>query len=223
LKIQEGLSYLYPQSTISNHVSLSPHAQTIRTTPLSTRFNVASFGVLGYELNLKYVSPAEIKEIKKQIELYKNYREVLQFGTFFRFNQLNEHQIKWQVSKQDNHLIGNYQTLATASPSYDMLHVKNLKPEQTYQINSVQQTMPMSKFGHLIAHALPIKLNPNGYLMMQIGKYKQLDNATESYTLSGQALMNGLKLKQQFMGTYYNDQTRLLGDFGSQLYIIKNN
>jgi alpha-galactosidase len=23
------------------------------------------------------------------------------------------------------------------------------------------------------------------------------------------------------MGTYYNDQTRILGDFGSQIYIIK--
>jgi alpha-galactosidase len=33
--------------------------------------------------------------------------------------------------------------------------------------------------------------------------------------------MNGLKLKQQFMGTWYNDQTRIMGDFGSQLYIIE--
>jgi alpha-galactosidase len=221
LKIQEGLSYLYPQSNISSHVSLAPHAQTIRNTPLSTRFNVASFGVLGYELNLKYITPAEKKEIKKQIELYKTYRDTFQFGTFYRFNSENIHHINWQVSKDDQHIVGNFQTLSTASPNLDVLHVKNLKQEQIYHIESVQQTMPISRFGHLISHALPIKLNPNGYLMMQIGKYKQLDNAIEAYTLSGQALMNGLELKQQFMGTYYNDQTRLLGDFGSQLYIIK--
>jgi alpha-galactosidase len=221
LKIQEGLSYLYPQSTISSHVSLAPHAQTIRNTPLSTRFNVASFGVLGYELNLKYITPAEKKEIKKQIELYKTYRDTFQFGTFYRFNSENKHHINWQVSKDDQHILGNFQTLSTASPNLDVLHVKNLNQNQIYHIESIQQTMPISRFGHLISHALPIKLNPNGYLMMQIGKYKQLDNAIESYTLSGQALMSGLKLKQQFMGTYYNDQTRLLGDFGSQLYIIK--
>jgi alpha-galactosidase len=30
-----------------------------------------------------------------------------------------------------------------------------------------------------------------------------------------------MKLKQQFMGTYYNDQTRIIGDFGSMMYVIK--
>ena len=68
---------------------------------------------------------------------------------------------------------------------------------------------------------LPIKLNPNGFIMHTISKYKQLDNATESYVVSGEVLMHGIPLKQQFSGTYYNSETRILGDFGSQLYIIK--
>ena len=221
LKIQEGLSYFYPQSTISSHVSLAPHAQTIRQTPLSTRFNVASFGALGYELNLKYVTPAELREIKKQIELYKTYREVFQWGDFYRFDTHNPSIKMWQVSLGDKHIIGFYQTLYHSSPNLDVLHVKHLNPSKMYRIRSIQQTIPITKFGHLIAHALPIKLNPHGYLMHQIARRKQLDNATEDYTVSGQVLMNGLKVKQQFSGTYYNDQTRLLGDFGSQIYIIE--
>ena len=221
LKIQEGLSYLYPQSVISCHVSLSPHAQTIRKTPLSTRFNVASFGVLGYELDLKYITPIERKEIKKQIELYKKYREVFQFGRMYRFNSLNGEQPKWQISKDDTHILGNFQKLATASPNFETLHFKNLNGEELYNVHSVNQTMPISQFGHLISHALPIKIHPDGFLMRLISKYKQLDNATESYQASGQMLMNGIKIKQQFMGTYYNDQTRLLGDFGSQIYFVE--
>jgi len=221
LSIQEGLSYFYPQSTISAHVSLAPHAQTIRHTPLSTRFNVASMGCLGYELNLKYVTKAELSEIKKQIELYKQYQDVFQHGTFKRFNEIRDNLKLWQVSLHDTHIIGFYQTLYHASPNPDVLRVKDLEPQATYEIKSIQQTMPITRFGHLIAHALPIKLNPNGFIMHTISKYKQLDNATESYVVSGEVLMHGIPLKQQFSGTYYNSETRILGDFGSQLYIIK--
>ena len=221
LKIQEGLSYFYPPSVISAHVSLAPHAQTLRLTPLSTRFNVASMACLGYELNLKYVTKAELSEIKKQIELYKSYKDVFQQGTFFRFNSIRSNLKLFQVSKADTHIVGFYQTLYESSPNPDLLSVKELDPKSLYEIRSIQQTMPIGRFGHLIAHALPIKLNPNGFIMHLISKYKQLDNATESYRVSGEALMRGIPLKQQFSGTYYNDQTRILGDFGSQLYIIQ--
>jgi len=220
LKIQEGLSYLYPPSTISCHVSLSPHAQTLRKTPLSTRFNVASFGVLGYELNLKYVTPFEKREIKNQIEFYKENRDVFQYGRFYRFDS-KEHHKQWQVSKDDKHILGNFQTLASASPEFEAIQFKNLEINSIYQINSLQQNMPISQFGHLIARALPIKLHPDGFIMRTIGKYKGLPNATEDYLASGTIMMNGIPIKQQFMGTYYNDQTRILGDFGSQLYIAK--
>ena len=221
LFIQEGLSYFYPNSTISAHVSLAPHAQTIRNTPLSTRFNVAAMACLGYELNLKYLSQAELLEIKKQISLYKTYQKVFQLGTFKRFNSIKNNLKQWQVSLEDTHILGFYQTLYEASPNPDVLSVKDLEPNSIYDIKSINQTMPISHFGHLIAHALPIKLNPNGYLMHTIAKYKQLDNATEHYQVSGSALMHGIPLKQQFSGTFYNSDTRILGDFGSQLYVIQ--
>ena len=221
LEIQEGLSYLYPQSTISAHVSLAPHAQTLRKTPLSTRFNVASFGVLGYELDLKYISPIEKKEIKKQIELYKTYRDVFQYGKYYRFNSKDDHHKIWQVSLKDTHILGNFQTLSNASPNFETLKLKDLEQDETYQVSSYGQSMPISDFGHLISHALPIKINAYGAIMRMIAKYKQLDNATEDVIASGKALNHGFRLKQQFMGTGYNDQTRILGDYGSQLYIAK--
>jgi alpha-galactosidase len=178
-------------------------------------------GCLGYELNLKYLTKAELSEIKKQITLYKTYQNVFQLGTFKRFNTVRDNLKVWQVSLADTHIIGFYQTLYHASPNPDVLMVKDLNPQHIYEVSSIQQTMPIDRFGHLIAHALPIKLNPNGYIMHTISKYKQLDNATETYQASGQVLMHGIPLKQQFSGTYYNDQTRILGDFGSQLYIIR--
>ncbi len=221
LKIQEGLSYLYPQSTISAHVSPAPHAQTLRHTPLSTRFNVASFGVLGYEYRLSDLSPLEKGEVKSQIEQYKRYREILQFGKFKRFNKNRSNQIRWQISHQDTHIIGNFQTLAEASPDFDTLHVKDLNPKQMYHLRSIKQSFPLSRFGHLISHALPIKLKHDGLIMRTIGRYRGLDNATESVTASGEILMNGYRMKQAFMGTGYDPNTRLMGDFDSQIYIVE--
>ncbi|MBR2046924.1 MAG: alpha-galactosidase, partial [Agathobacter sp.] len=46
---QTGYSYGYPMSTVSAHVSDCPNHQTLRKTPMASRFQVAAFGVLGYE------------------------------------------------------------------------------------------------------------------------------------------------------------------------------
>ena len=66
LDIQGGIYNFYPQSCVSAHVSMAPHAQTLRDTPLSTRFNVAAFGVLGYELDFSELTPEERRQVKKQ-------------------------------------------------------------------------------------------------------------------------------------------------------------
>ena len=60
LKIQGGLSHLYPLST---KAAMCPRRLTSRrcATLLSTRFNVSAFGCLGYELDLKYLTPMEKK------------------------------------------------------------------------------------------------------------------------------------------------------------------
>jgi alpha-galactosidase len=83
-QIQNGYSYGYPQSVIGAHVSSCPNHQTLRVTPLETRFAVASFGVLGYECNLADMKKEDLEAIKVQIEIYKNWRSVLQFGTWIR-------------------------------------------------------------------------------------------------------------------------------------------
>ncbi len=221
LSIQKGMSYFYPLSTLSNHVSLSPHEQTLRKTPLHTRFNVAMFGVLGYELDFKYLSKTELKIIKEHILFYKMHRHELQFGDFYRFNEDDPYHMYYQVSKNDKHFYGDFQILTLPNPNLEMLKLKRLDKDKSYHMKSINQKMTLDKFGHLISHALPIKLNPNKFLFRLLTKLKMLDNAIEDVTLSGTALMHGYKLKQQFMGTYYNNQTRIMGDFGSQIYIIK--
>ena len=96
---QTGYSYGYPMSTVTAHVSSCPNHQTLRSTPLKTRFNVAAFGVCGYECNLCELSDDELKEIKEQIAIYKEWRDVLQFGDFYRGKDDNIHE--WTCVSSD--------------------------------------------------------------------------------------------------------------------------
>jgi alpha-galactosidase len=206
LKIQGGLSYLYPLSVMGAHVSQAPHQQTLRDTPLATRFHAACFGCLGYELDLKFLSPEEKKDIKEQIVFYKKYRRVFQYGTFTRVESIKDNKVVWQVSEGGIALTGFFQTLATAAETaVDRLTVKGL-PKGRYRLYTRPQRLYAERFGELIKH---------------VGSNYTLKDAEESYVCSSQALEAGIPLIDQFIGTGYNENLRMLGDFGSKMYITE--
>ena len=215
LTIQNGISYLYPQSTVGAHVSAAPHAQTLRSTPLNTRGNVAFFGCLGYELDLRTLLPVEIKEIQGQIAFYKRYREVFQFGTFRRT------ELGWQVSDGKVTLAGVFHRLIHAAPGYERLRVKDLKPETDYRVTSLAQAIRVGQFGNLLKHVAPVNVNPNGALLRIADRHITLPGKPETLTASGAALASGIVLSPLFRGTGYAPEQRTQGDFGSDIYLIE--
>lgn len=219
LKIQEGLSYFYPSSTMGAHVSQSPHQQTLRRTPLETRFNVAAFGLLGYELDLSNLNLKEKEEIRNQIIWYKKYRSLMQFGRFYRFIKEKENRVNFQVAEEDGSIavLGNFQILQKSSPGFDVLHFKGLNPDERYHVETVKATMDIEAFGELLKHVTPVKLKPGGLILRNARKFYRLPHNVESYDCYGDLLASGLRVNQQFMGTGYSKETRMLGDFGSQL------
>ena len=102
IKIQYGTSYAYPISSMGAHVSITPNHQLFRNTPLETRGNVAYFGAFGYELDLTKLSEEEHEIIKKQVEFVKEYRQLIQTGTFFRLQSPFENNISaWMIVSED--------------------------------------------------------------------------------------------------------------------------
>jgi alpha-galactosidase len=223
LSIQEGLSYLYPLSTMGAHVSGSPHQQTLRATPLSTRFNVAAFGCLGYELDPAYLSPLEKREVKDQIAFYKEQRATMQFGRFFRLESQKPNKVHWETlgKNGDEAVAGFFQTQASANEGYDSLPVIGLDPHDTYQVRTHPQNLYVRRFGALIQHILPFRVHPEGFLVRMIHRFYCLTDCVESYEANGDLLLTGVRLNTSFVGSYYNSNTRLLGDFGSNLYTIR--
>ena len=215
IAIQEGLSYLYPQSTFGAHVSASPHAQTLRSTPLVTRGNVSFFGCLGYELDLKHLLKIEKEQIRAQIALYKKYRRVFQFESFQRLEG------GWQVGGEGVTLAATFRKLVLAAPGYERLRLRGLDREKRYRLSEVARQLRIGQFGNLVKHVAPVDLDPNGMVLRIADRHITMPDGALEVTASGAALMAGVRLLPLFRGTGYDEGQRTLGDFGSELYIIQ--
>ncbi len=215
LTIQGNLSYLYPQSTFGTHVSAAPHAQTLRSTPLSTRGNVSFFGCLGYELDLGRLLPVEEKEIQEQIALYKQHRHAFQFGQFRRISN------GWQVQDGPVTLAGIFHGCLAAVPAQERLAVKGLRKDKRYRFRSRPQNLRIGQFGDLVKHVLPVNLNPNGLVLRTADKLMTLPNGIQEGSASGAALLSGIPMLPAYRGTGYDQNQRNQLDFGSNLYIIE--
>lgn len=215
-KIQYGTSLVFPTSTMCAHVSDTPSHQMLRNTPIETRFNVAAFGVLGYEFDLRKLSPQAKQVIALQIDYYKKNRKLLQFGTFYRMQSPFEHNIaKWMIVSSDKKeaLVGYYQGLQNPQPGFEQLQMVGLNDTTHYHIVSREQFVDISQLGEIGLQVVPEELRGEKGLMLPIGQ--------ENLSCYGDELMyRGLPLKHQFVGTGYNEHTRHIGDFGSRMYRV---
>lgn len=143
LKIQFGTSMLYPISSMGSHVSAAPNHQLNRFTPLSTRGNVAYFGTFGYELDPLQLSEEEKAEIQDQIRFMKEYRNVIQFGTFYRLaSPFEGNETAWMIVSQDRKtaIVGYYRTLQEVNAVFRRLKLQGLQEEALYTITGRQGT-----------------------------------------------------------------------------------
>ncbi|MDT4763086.1 alpha-galactosidase [Sphaerochaeta sp. PS] len=226
LYIQEGTSCGYPLSTMGSHVSTSPNHQTLRKTDLEARFNVASFGVLGYELDLTKLNRQQKEAIRSQISFYKANRSLLQYGTFTRVKWANRgaNHVVWAVASGDRStlLVLFAQKLNQSNPGSDRLKIEAVDLNATYEVFPRQQKIDIRTFGDLVNRISPLAIAEGGLAQDTLSKALSFDSEVEHYRVSGELLANaGIKLNQQFGGTGYDGETRVLGDFGSRIYICK--
>ncbi len=221
VKGQTGYSYGYPMNTVSAHVSACPNHQTLRTTPLSTRFNVAAFGSFGYECNLCDMKKEDLEEIKNQIIVYKAWREVLQTGRFYRGRCDNIHE--WTcVSKDCTRAVGLLmQELVQANSQFDQYCAKGLDAEKKYVFTNRNLRYNVKEFGDLVNTVAPIHIRQDSLIHNVLAKFVTMPGETECYTATGGSLMSGVKIHQAFAGTGYNDETRYFQDFGSRIYFME--
>ncbi|MFI3168166.1 MAG: alpha-galactosidase [Bacillota bacterium] len=223
-EIQTGYSYAYPMSVIGAHVSSVPNHQTLRKTSLDTRFNVACFGLLGYECNLSDLPEKELSQITQQIAWYKKYRNTLQFGDYHRIKNGEDGVYQWIcVSKDKKTAIGAYvQTQVKSNYITGTFKTKGLCEKTKYHFYNMPQVFDLRDFGDLVNTISPIHIKQNGVLHNISAKFVKMHSEKEDYFATGSVLNSvGVRLKQGFGGTGFNDNVRLFQDYASRLYVIE--
>ncbi len=226
LFIQEGTSFGYPLSAMTNHVSASPNHQTLRISDIESRFNVASIGNLGYEINLNTISRNEIEQVKEQIIFYKRYRRTLQFGTLARIKKMSDNKERaiWAVVSEDKSeiIILDFRTRTISNPPLEKLVIPVVEDSAYYELFNRSQKFDLAIFGDLLQHFLPTNLL-KGKAVDEISKILQLNVEITHHRVYGELLKKaGLILNQEYGGIgFVNEVTRVLGDYGSRLYVLK--
>ena len=221
VRTQEGYSFGYPLSTVSAHISATPNHQTLRETPLESRFHVAAFGVMGCECDPRDMTARERKQLRSDIALYKTWREVLQYGRFIRSRSGNLHE--WTcVSRDGSRAVGFlFQELAEPHQPHGLFYPRGLDPERRYHFYSLEQKVDIRRFGSLINSRIPFHVRQGSWLHRLIARFVFQPGETEDYTASGSTLMAGVQIKPAYAGTGYSDQVRYFGDFSSRLYFME--
>ena len=220
--IQEGYSYGYPQSCVGAHVSASPNHQTLRRTPLATRFAVAAFGALGYECDVRGLPSPEKQAIREQIALYKKWREVLQFGDFYRITEGNLH--RWTCVSPDKSraVVLLLQELTEANVQAHRLQLRGLDPDKTYRLYNIPGRVDVRTFGSLINTVTPVHVRQDSVLHNVIAKQVKMSGEAEKVTATGSVLMHtGVMLSPAFSGSGFNEKVRIFPDFAARLYFLE--
>lgn len=157
LKIQYGTSFCYPVSCVGSHVSASPNHQTTRKTPLETRATVAMAGSFGYELDLRLLTEDEQKAVKRQIEEYKQYYDLVHRGKYYRLSSPYSEcrAVAWSFVSEDKRecLFCAVMTRLQANPDAVIIKLKGLKEKAKYQMEGKIYTGEALMYGGIL---LPI-------------------------------------------------------------------
>ena len=137
LKIQFGTSLVYPSASIGCHVSAVPNHQVNRTTPIETRGVVAMSGNFGYELDITKLTSEEKEIIKEQVNIYKQIRNTVQFGKFYRLlSPFEGNETAWMFISDDKKeiIVSFVRTLSIPNCKLKSLKLVGVDENAKYEI-----------------------------------------------------------------------------------------
>ena len=197
LEIEEGAGRLYPLSVLSVPIASNPDRYTGRSIDMDTKFNVSAFGIPQYSLNPHEMGKMEKFALKQQIEFYKAYRPLFQYGDFHIQEEGNR--TIWTVSNGDKSVVMMlyYLKRNKMNTTAEKLYCDEVSPDYDYTFIAREHWETME----------------------QRALYPQ---ETECYTLGGDALKwAGISLSDNVSGNGNEEGMRTLRDNSSRLYIIR--
>ena len=146
IHIQYGNSMVYPASSMGAHVGNSR-----RYTPLEFRGTVAMAGVFGYEFDMNNLSDDEFKVICEQVKFYKEIRDIVTFGEFYRLLQSDDETYSaWMYVSEDKEraVVSVVSKVVKPNESRKRICLKGLAEDSIYEFeNSVHYGSELMNFG----------------------------------------------------------------------------
>ena len=219
LDIQRGYSYGYPASTLGCHVSAVPNHQTLDVSTLETRFEVAAPGCFGYELNICEMSEDHKKQIRNQVEFYKRYRKLFQFGDYYRLPDSG-----YIIVSPDKETAAVFAVRLKAAPNNDYTCIKGpgLESDYVYSVKNRVVAYSVKDMGSLINSVAPIHVKQDGIVHNLLDMIKDIESEKQVETITGAAFKSrGISLNASFAGTGYNEKTRIMRTGDTRLYMFE--
>lgn len=114
------------------------------------------------------------------------------------------------------------QKLAVPNSQFHYYVAKGLKEDTKYHFYNRELKYNIKNFGDLVNTVAPIHIKQDSITHNVIAKFIKMDGETEDCVAYGDTLMyGGIRLKQAFAGTGYNNEVRYFQDFGSRIYFME--
>ncbi len=171
-------------------------------------------------MDLGTLTYAEKKEAKQDMAFYKAHRSTFQFGRFRRLGRQNGMET-WVALGQGEAMAARFLMDNEASAPADVLRVPGLDPDKSYAVARQTRGVRVGPLASMLKHVAPFSVKKGGFIIRTIDKFFMLPDGEETFTATGRALSEGVPLHTRFVGSGYNKDIRMLGDFGSDLYYIE--
>ena len=133
-------------------------------------------------------------------------------------------QMEWTcVSEDQTRAVGMLmQKLVVPNTQYHSYHAKGLKPDARYHFYNRSLKYNIKDFGDLVNTVSPVHIKQDSLALDLIARFKKMDGEIEDCHVAGDMLMyHGVKLKQAFGGTGYNNEVRYFQDFAARMYFME--
>ena len=136
--IQRGGTHFFPLRVLGSHVG--PRTCHITGRKFSMAFRVVSavFGHMGMELDLRDEREEDLAVLRAGIALYKQHRELIHHGTFWRLESAEGTNFVGCVAADGQEALFSYAKLETELATLPQrIFFKGLDPEATYRVRMV--------------------------------------------------------------------------------------
>ena len=201
LEAYTGAARIIPPGCLAGFITDRRFNSEGRYTSFSSAFNIGMFTCLCYSIKLKGLSHKVLQAIAEEVAFYKMHRHATQYGDI-SIEETGSSLIISAASRDKKEiLILLAKREVSANGSDDILIAPDADPDAVYQV---------------------MRRTEDEEICIPEDEYTMPPLEREAYIISGDTLKHaGLRLCEQYLGSSYTEDMRVMGDHSTRLYLAR--